>query len=290
MQAASAAFDTQVSMAKAADWAEKAAGTGARLVVFPEAFLGGYPRGSAFGVVVGSRSAEGREWYRRYWAAGIDIPGPEVDALAGIAVRLNLHLVMGAIERDGGTLYCTALFFAPKSGYLGKHRKLMPTAAERLIWGQGDGSTMPVFETSIGRIGAAICWENYMPLYRMHLYSHCIQLYCAPTADARDSWQHTIRHIAIEGRCFVLSANQFARKSDFPADFPGIQDVSDETMCRGGSCILDPYGQALAGPNFEGETLLTADLDLDEIPRAQFDFDVRGHYARPDLFQFIVKG
>lgn len=289
IQAASAAFQTQASLEKLASWAERAEAAGARVAVFPEAFLGGYPRGFGFGAVVGDRTAEGREWYRRYWESAVEVPGPAVTEVERVARERALFLVVGVIERDGGTLYCTAVFVSPELGFIGKHRKLMPTASERLIWGQGDGSTMGVFATPFGRIGAAICWENYMPLYRTHLYSRGIQLYCAPTADPRDSWQATIRHIALEGRCFVLSANQFARRGDYPADFPTSFGNDPATvMCRGGSAIVDPLGRVLAGPDFEGEALLVADLDLDEIVRGKFDFDVTGHYARPDVFRLIV--
>ncbi|MHC5543777.1 nitrilase-related carbon-nitrogen hydrolase, partial [Singulisphaera rosea] len=169
------------------------------------------------------------------------------------------------------------------------HRKLMPTAAERLVWGFGDGSTLPVLETSIGRLGAAICWENYMPLLRMHLYSKGVQLYCAPTADDRETWLATMRHVALEGRCFVLSCNQYALRSDYPEEYPAIQGNDPSTiMTRGGSCIIDPLGRILAGPAFDGPCILTADLDLDEIARGKYDFDVSGHYARPDVFQLVV--
>jgi nitrilase len=212
------------------------------------------------------------------------VPGQSVDKLGEIARANHLHLVIGVIEREGSTLYCTVLFFSPDGALLGRHRKLMPTAAERLIWGCGDGSTMPVLDTPIGKLGAAICWENYMPMYRMYLYSRGIEIYCAPTADARDTWLATIRHIALEGRCFVLSANQYVRRPDLPADFP----VTGDPACRGGSAVIGPLGSVLAGPDTEGEALLVADLDLDDIPRARFDFDASGHYARPDVFRLEV--
>jgi len=238
---------------------------------------------------VGSRTPEGRELFRRYWESAVDVPGSATEELGATARQANAHLVIGVIERDGGTLYCSVLFFAPDGTFLGKHRKLMPTAAERLVWGQGDGSTMPVFDTAIGRIGAVICWENYMPLLRMHMYAHNIQLYCAPTADDRDTWQATMRHIALEGRCFVLGCNQFATRADYPADYPAIQGDDPATiMSRGGSCIIDPLGKVLAGPAYAGPTILLADLDLNEIARGKFDFDVVGHYARPDVFRLVV--
>ena len=289
VQAASVAFDRERTIEKVRTLTAEAAGQGAALVVFPEAFVSGYPRGSTFGTVVGDRSPAGREEFRRYWASAVEVPGPAVDALAEIAREHGVYLVIGVIERDGGTLFCTVLFLDATGAYLGKHRKLMPTAAERLIWGFGDGSTMPVFATPLGRIGAAICWENYMPLYRTALYAKGIEVYCAPTADGRESWLSTVRHIALEGRCFVLSCNQFATRADYPADYPSLVDVvPDHVVSRGGSCIVDPLGTILAGPNYEGEAILTADLDLAEIVRGKFDLDVVGHYARPDVFRLEV--
>jgi nitrilase len=190
---------------------------GAALAVFPEAFLPAYPRGMTFGTVVGDRTAEGRDHFRRYLDASVDVPGLAVDQLAGIAAENSLCLVIGVVERDGGTLYCAAQLFSLE-GYLGKHRKLMPTAAERIIWGFGDGSTLPVFDTPLGRVGAVICWENYMPLLRMTMYAKGVQIYCAPTADGRETWIATMRHIALEGRCFVLSCNQFTRRQGLPSD------------------------------------------------------------------------
>ena len=289
VQAASVAFDREATLEKAGDLTADAARRGAQVVVFPEAFVAGYPRGSHFGTVVGARTAEGREEYRRYWASAVEVPGPVVEAMGEIARANGVYLVIGITEREGGTLYCTVLFFAPSGHYLGKHRKLMPTAAERLVWGYGDGSTLPVFATEIGKLGAVICWENYMPLLRAAMYGKGIQLYCTPTADQRDSWQATVRHIACEGRCFVLSANQFARRRDYPPDFvTAFGEDPEAVLSRGGSCIVGPLGEVLAGPDYEGETILVADLDLGDIPRAQLDFDAVGHYARPDVFRLEV--
>jgi nitrilase len=196
--------------------------------------------------------------------------------------------VIGVIERDGGTLYCTVLFIGPDGALLGRHRKTMPTAMERLIWGFGDGSTLPVIETPVGRVGAVICWENYMPQLRLAMYGQGIQLYCAPTVDDRETWLPTMRHIALEGRCFVLAACQHATRADYPDDYPIAIDDPAAVLIGGGSCIVDPLGRVLAGPARDGEAILTADLDLAEIDRAVFDLDVVGHYARPDLFRLEV--
>jgi len=289
VQAASVAFDRERTLEKAAALSAEAASKGARLVVFPEAFLSAYPRGLDFGAVVGNRTDEGRRDFQRYWESSVDVPGPAVDQLARIARASSIYLVMGVIERDGGTLYCTVLFFAPDGAYLGKHRKLMPTASERLVWGFGDGSTMPVYDTPLGKLGAVICWENYLPLMRAAMYAKGIELYCAPTADSRDSWNATVRHIAVEGRCFVLSCNQFNRRRDFPADYrTPFGDDPNTIVTRGGSCIVDPFGNFLAGPNFEDEVILIAEIDRAQIIRGKFDLDVVGHYARPDVFQLHV--
>jgi nitrilase len=288
VQAAPVVFDVDATLDKVAKLAAAASADGAQLTVFPEAFVSGYPRGITFGSVVGSRTAEGRDHFRRYFDASVAVPGPAIDRLAEIAATYALHMVVGVIERDGGTLYCTATFFSP-DGYLGKHRKLVPTASERVVWGCGDGSTMPVFDSPIGRIGATICWETYMPSLRMAMYAKGVQVLCVPTADGRETWLPTMRFVALEGRCFVLSCNQFTRLRDFPADIPNeLATEPDEVVCLGGSCIIGPLGQVLAGPAFDDERILFADLDLDEIARAKLDFDVVGHYARPDIFQLHV--
>jgi nitrilase len=269
--------------------AGEAARSGARLVLFPEAFVSAYPRGLDFGAVVGNRTDAGRRDFERYWESSVDVPGPAVDSLARTARAHAIYLVVGVVERDGGTLYCTVLFFAPDGAYLGKHRKVMPTASERLVWGYGDGSTMPVFDTPLGKLGAVICWENYLPLMRAAMYAKGIELYCAPTADMRDTWIASMRHIAAEGRCFVLSCNQFNRRRDFPADYhTPYGDDPDTVMSRGGSCIVDPFGNFLAGPNTDGEAILVAEIDRALIVRGKYDIDVVGHYARPDIFQLYV--
>jgi nitrilase len=286
VQAAPVAYDSEATLVKAERLTREAAARGAQLVLFPEAFVGAYPRGLSFGATVGNRSLSGRDEYRAYWDAAIGVPGPACSALQRIARESGVYLVMGVIERDGGTLYCTVLFFGPDGALLGKHRKLMPTGSERLIWGFGDGSTMPVIDTPLGKMGAVVCWENYMPLMRAAHYAKGIQFYLAPTADGRDTWLATVRHIAVEGRCFVLSCNQFARRQDYPDWYPG-KDGS-EVLSRGGSCIISPLGEILAGPDYEQECVLVADADLNDIARGKFDFDVVGHYARPDVFRLMV--
>ena len=267
----------------------EAAAQGAKLVVFPEALIGGYPKGASFGAPIGMRKPEGRAAFARYHAAAIDLDGPEVAVLSAACAETGVFAVVGVIERDRATLYCTVLYFDGAKGLVGKHRKLMPTAAERLIWGFGDGSTLPVFKTEMGTIGAVICWENYMPALRMHMYYQGVSLYCAPTADDRDTWLPTMQHIAMEGRTFVLSACQYITRAAFGANHESaLGDDPATVMMRGGSAIIGPLGHVLAGPDFSGETILYAEINPDEVMRAKYDFDVTGHYARPDVFQLLV--
>ena len=287
-------FDTPATLAKVERLTDQVATDGAQLVLFPEAYLGGYPWGLAFGTAVGSRSQAGRRAWERYWASAIDVPGPETDRLAQAAEEAGLHLCVGVVERDsthsGGTLFCTLLYFGPGGTLLGKHRKLKPTAAERFIWGEGDGSTLPVFPTAVGRLGGLICWENYMPLARMAMYGKGVEVYLAPTADHRERWQATLKHIAIEGRCYVLGCNQFVTREMYPEDLEIAHELDErpEVLCKGGSAIYGPLGDLVAGPLWNEEGVLTAELDLNEVARSKFDFDVTGHYARPDVFRFEV--
>jgi nitrilase len=289
VQAAPHLFDLPESLRRFESLLGEASAGGTGLVVFPEAFVGGYPKGATFGATVGERSAAGREWFARYRRGALELPGPAFTRIQRAVAGHGSHVVLGVVERAGGTLYCTALLLAPDGTLLGRHRKLVPTGIERLIWGRGGPADIAVIDTDVGRVGMAICWENYMPLYRAALYQRGVQLWCAPTVDARDSWSATMRHIAVEGRCYVLSANQFARGEDYPADFPP-RHPPESVVIRGGSCVVDPYGEVLAGPCFDQPAVLTADIDLDTLDGAYLDLDVAGHYARPDLFELRVPG
>ena len=289
VQAGAVPFDSEACVDKAVRLIEEAAAMGAKVILFPEAFIGGYPKGLNFGLVVGARDPVGREEFRLYLEAAIAVPGTQTCRLGEAAAAHGCYVIMGVIEREGGTCYCTVLFFAPDGTLLGKHRKIMPTALERMIWGFGDGSTLTAVDTPYGVIGSVICWENYMPMLRMAMYAKNVALYCAPTADDRDTWLHSMQHVALEGRCFVLSACQFICRKDFPESVRvSLGDSPDAVLMRGGSAIINPLGKVLAGPNFDGETIMTADLDLNDIGRGKFDFDVTGHYCRPDIFRLIV--
>jgi len=292
VQDSSVIMDKDGCIKKVSKLTKEAAQKGAKIVLFPEAFIPAYPRGLSFGTVVGSRTDGGKQDFARYWENSIVIPSPDIDRLSGIAKENNLYLIIGVIERDknGSTLYCTILYFDPKGEFLGKHRKLKPTGAERLIWGEGDGSTLTVIDTPYGRIGGLICWENYMPLARVAMYEQGLDIYVAPTADARDNWQATMKHIALESRCFVLSCNQFVTKDMYPKDLACYDDLKNqpEIMSKGGSAIYGPDGNLLAGPLVDKAGILYADLDLSVIPKNRYEFDVVGHYARPDVFRLLV--
>jgi len=294
VQASPVLFNREATVEKTCRLILEAAEKDVKLILFPEAFIPAYPRGLSFGAVVGSRSSAGRLTWQRYWENAVDVPGPAVETIGEAVQEAGVYLAIGVIERDTqfsqGTLYCTLLYFGPDGKLLGKHRKLKPTGSERLIWGEGDGSTLTVLKTELGKIGGLICWENYMPLARMAMYSKGVELYLAPTADARDSWQSTLRHIACEGRCFVLGCNQFVTKEMYPYDLEGLDELDKHpnVICRGGSAIISPFGEVLAGPLYDQEGILFADLDLAEVARGKFDFDVVGHYARPDVFQLVV--
>jgi nitrilase len=289
-QTASVLLDTPATMDRALTLMAEAARQGAQLLVFPEAFIGGYPKGADFHIYLGGRTPQGRAEFKQYFDAAVTVEGPEIAKLAKAAAQHKMYVVCGIIERDGGTLYCTAVYLGPDGRILGKHRKLMPTALERLVWGFGDGSTIEAVDTPYGKLGAVICWENYMPALRMAMYQQRVAIYCAPTADDRDTWQSTMQHIALEGRCFVLSACQHLRRSQFPADKMNnrLPEAPETVLMRGGSMIIDPLGKMLAGPVFNEDALLTADLDMSIIPMAQMDFDPVGHYARPDVFSLHV--
>ncbi len=251
---------------------------------------GAYVSGRSWVVVV---LQGGRAW-ARYWANAVEVPSTVTEALGEVVRRAGAYVVMGVVERDstygGGTLFCTLLYFGPDGRLMAKHRKLKPTAAERIIWGEGDGGTLAVVDTEIGRIGGLICWENYMPLARMAMYTQGVEFYVAPTADSRDTWQATIRHIACEGRCFVLSCCQFVTKDMYPPDFEVLEELADapDVLSRGGSAIVGPLGGYMAGPLFDEEGMLFADLDQRLLVEGKFDFDVVGHYARPDVFRLVM--
>ena len=291
VQDAPVLFNRAATIEKVGDLTATAASQGAQLVLFPEAFIPAYPRGLTFGTIVGSRTNTGRKTWYHYWNNSIDLQGPEAQQLGAIARDNKVLLAIGVIEKDevtGGTLYCSLVYFGPDGRLLGTHRKLKPTAAERIIWGEGDGTTLSTYDTPIGRIGGLICWENYMPLARMAMYNKGVEVYLAPTADHRPTWQSTIQHIALEGRCYVLAANQYVTKAMYPKGLPGVEDLKHqpEVLSKGGSAIIGPLGEVIAGPLWDEAGILYAELDPVAMAESKMDFDAAGHYQRPDVFSF----
>lgn len=290
VQATPALFDIEQTVSIIIAWIEKGAREGCELLLFPEAFIPCYPRGLTFDAVIGKRTEKARELWLEYWNNSIEIDSQHIRALSAAIKKANLFVALGVTEKEsiGGSLYCSLLYFDKRGQLIGKHRKLKPTGLERLIWAESDGSTLVSFDTKIGKIGGLICWENYMPLARMAMYNRGVEIYLAPTADARESWQATMRHVALEGRCFVLAANQFVTKADYPPHYAaGLKDEPD-IICAGGSVIISPMGEVLAGPLWNKEGLLTAVLDFDLLAKSKLDFDAVGHYSRNDVFQLTI--
>ncbi len=293
VQAGSLLMNRQATVQKAIRLISEAGQNDAKIILFPEAFIGGYPWGMTLGAAIGGRTPEGRLDWARYWHNAVSVPSKDADAVAEAAREAGAYVIMGVVERGElgtGTLYCSILYFSPEGELLAKHRKLKPTAGERLIWGEGDGSTLSVIDTPYGRIGGLICWEHYMPLARAAMYTKGVDIWVAPTLDEREVWQCTIRHIANEGRCFVLSSIQYITKQMYPEDLACAHELKDapEVLCDGGSAIVGPLGEYIAAPVRDKETVLYADIDLEAVVRSRYDFDAVGHYSRPDVFELLV--
>lgn len=285
-------FDKTATLRKVEEITRERAASGAQLIVFPESFVPGYPRGFTFGAVIGRRDTEGRELYAEYHRNSFEVEGADGDWLARLARETGVYIALGVTERrkDNNSLYCSLVYASPTAGILGVHRKIKPTGTERLVWAEADGRSLVTFQTAIGRLGGLICWENYMPAARMSMYQKGVQIYLAPTADSRDAWTASMRHIALEGRCFVLGCNQYFTKSMYPERLMGFVKDEPEDMCRGGSLIVSPLGEIIAGPLFDRAGYVEAELELADILGANFDFDVNGHYDRPDIFAYRAVG
>lgn len=284
VQASPVFLDRDATTNKACRLIKEAAADGASLVVFPETFIPAYPdwvwRLPAW--------RDGR-FVDRLIREAVTVPGPTVDQLAASAAEAGAYVAMGINERAGGTLYNTLIYLDPSGEVVGRHRKLMPTGGERTIWGMGDGSTLGTIGTSFGVIGGLICWENYMPLARAAMYAQGVDIYLAPTWDNSDTWLATIRHIAKEGRCYVVGVAPLLRGSDVPVDLRGDDyGEGDDWMSRGQSVIVAPGGEVLAGPLVEEEGILYADVDVGRCRLERRQFDPVGHYSRPDVFSLHV--
>ena len=290
VQAAYTLMNQEACVDKAVKLLHQAAAEGAGIVVFPEVFIPGNP---IWIDTVPIWDGDG-DWYALLVEQAVVVPGPVTDTLAATARETGTYLVIGVDEREphGTTIYNTTLYFGPDGTLLGKHRKLMPTGSERTVWGMGDGSTLPVVDTPYGRLSGLTCWENYMPLTRFYVYSQGVDIWTAPTLASGDAWIATMRHIAREGRCYVIGVNPCMHLDQIPADFPHRDRVrradQDEWVEPGNSVIVDPDGVVLAGPARHEETILYADIDLTAVRASRRYFDPVGHYHRPDIFQLHV--
>jgi nitrilase len=287
-------LDREATLEKACDLIAEAAKNGAKLIVFPETFLPCYP--CWVWKIAAGESQQVEALYLEYLEHAVSVPGPVVDRLCKVAKQCAINVVMGISERNDEasrtTMYNTLLYFDETGRYLGKHRKLVPTGGERIIWGMGDGSTLDVYDFPFGRVGGLICWENYMPLARYAMYSRGPKIYVAPTWDRGEPWLSTVRHIAKEGRVFVIGVAIAMHLDHLPDRFEFKQRYdptrNDGWINSGDSIIVDPSGKVLAGPLHNQEGLLYADLDLQHGHAIKWELDVCGHYARPDVFQLIV--
>ena len=290
VQAAPVFLQREATVDKAVGLIEKAAGEGAGLVVFPEVFVPAYPDW-VWRTRPWDRHASAL--YARLLDQAVVVPSPATEALGAAAARAGAWLSIGVDERDrhSTTLYNSQLLFAPDGALVQCHRKLMPTGGERLVHGMGDGSTLGVVDTPFGRVGTLACWENYMPLARAALYAQGVDIYLAPTWDNDDVWVPSMRHIAKEGRVYVVGVNYCIRGSDVPADTPGRDDLwggDDDWMAKGNTVIVAPGGEILAGPLIGEEGILYADIDVSLARAARAQFDPVGHYGRPDVLRLIV--
>ena len=292
VQAAPVFLDRKKTVAKACDLIAKAAKKGAKLIVFPEAFVPTYP--DWVWVVPPGRADIERELYGELLDQSVDVPGDDMDAICRAARAAKAHVVMGVNERNieasGSSIYNTIVFIDDRGRIMGKHRKLMPTSAERLVWAAGDGATLDAFDTPLGKIGGLICWENYMPLARYAMYAWGTQIYVAPTWDSSDSWLATLRHIAREGRCFVIGCCIAMRTAAIPDryEFKKLYPDGHEWINIGNSAVVSPDGHFIAGPIEKKEEILYAELDARTLRDTKYWFDAAGHYARPDVFQLTV--
>lgn len=292
VQAEPVMFDKAKGLEKTLELIDEAAAKNAELIVFPELFIPGYPIGMNFGFSMGKRSESGREDWKRYYDASIVAGESEFEQLSAAAVKAGAYISLGFSERDAvlATLYNSNVIFEP-DGTWKVHRKLKPTGTERVVWGDANRGYFPVTETPWGPIGSLICWESYMPLARVALYEKGITIYISPNTNDNPEWQATIQHIAIEGKCYFVNADMIVRRSSYPADLNEREAVErqPEMVCRGGSCIIDPYGHYLTQPVWDEETIIYAELDMPLAASCKMEHDAVGHYSRPDVLKLTVE-
>ena len=292
VQAAPVMFDKTACIEKALKLINECTANGAELIVFPELFIPGYPYGMTFGFRVGSRNADGRKDWKVYYDNSILANGPEMQQLIEKAKEQGIYLSIGYSERDAvtGTLYNSNMMIAP-DGTAMNHRKLKPTGSERVVWGDADRDYFPVMETPWGPMGNLICWESYMPLARVALYQKGISLYISPNTNDNPEWQDTIRHIGIEGHCYFINCDMFFTRADYPKTASAGEEIAKlpEIACRGGSCVVDPFGHVVSDTIWDQEGIIYAELDMQKVPASKMEHDVCGHYARPDVLKLQVE-
>lgn len=285
-------FDKDKCVEKIITLIGEAAAKGAELIVFPELFIPGYPYGMTYGFTVGSRSKAGREDWKIYYDNSILVDGPEMQRIVDCVKEHSVYVSVGYSERDAvtATIYNSNVMIAP-DGQTMNHRKLKPTGSERVVWGDADKDFFPVMETPWGPMGNLICWESYMPLARVALYQKGVALYISPNTNDNEEWQNTIRHIAIEGHCFFINADMYFTKDMYPKTASGDEEIAklNDIVCRGGSCVIDPYGHAVSETVWDKEEIIYADLDMQKVPASRMEHDVCGHYARPDVLKLSVE-
>ena len=292
VQAAPIMFDKDKCVDKALELIAECAANGAELVVFPELYIPGYPYGMTYGFTVGSRNADGRKDWKVYYDNSILADGPEMQRLVDAAVQYGVYLSMGYSERDSvtATLYNSNMMIAP-DGTAMNHRKLKPTGSERVVWGDAEKDFFPVMDTPWGPMANLICWESYMPLARVALYQKGVTLYISPNTNDNPEWQHTIRHIAIEGHCYFINADLFFTREMYPETAGAAEEIArlNPIACRGGSCVIDPFGHEVSETVWDREAIIYADLDMQQVPASRMEHDVCGHYARPDVLELRVR-
>ena len=293
VQASPVLFDKKATIDKVVRQIMEAGQNGAELIVFPESLIPCYPYGLTFGFTVGSGNEDGRKDWKVYYDNAVVVPDDTI-SIAAAAKKAHAYVSIGVTERDpiNCSLYCSNLIFSPEGELVSLHRKIKPTGAERYIWADSHvpETYFPMVDTEWGRMGSLICWENYMPLARVALYEKGVALYLAPNTNDNPEWQDTIKHIAIEGHCYVFNVDQYFTKDMYPSTLLEQEEISrlkDET-CIGGSCIIDPYGHYVTEPVWNKEAIIYADLDMDKVPMSRMEFDATGHYSRPDILEFYI--
>lgn len=292
VQASPVMFDKDKCVNKAIKIIEECAANNAELIVFPELFIPGYPYGMTFGFTVGSRTADGRKDWKQYYDNSILADGSEMRKLIASAVENKIYLSIGYSERDAATatLYNSNMMISPE-GKAVNHRKLKPTGSERVVWGDGNKDFFPVLETPWGAMGNLICWESYMPLARVALYQKGVSLYISPNTNDNAEWQNTIRHIAIEGHCYFINCDMYFTREMYPETEGAEREIAalPDIVCRGGSCVIDPYGHEISETLWDKEGIIYAELDMQKVPASRMEHDVCGHYARPDVLKLSVQ-